>query len=177
MKVSSNKRVPGGGSVQPGYRELCSVERTAVASWKGVFSSHSVVQFVLLRFLSVSLRFSGRHKLLQRQGSARAGKQASKQATTQPTNHGGRESVCVGCVGGGVSRWTGGWFPGIERTDAEYRTSHHLGTWQHSFRSHRDLSLDCPRHRCVSSDSMLSRRVLLVVLVYFFIDDSDLEVD
>lgn len=79
MKVSSNKRVPGGGSIQPGYRELCSVERAAVASWKGVFSSHSVAQFVLLRFLSVSLRFSARHKLLQRKGSARAGKQATNQ--------------------------------------------------------------------------------------------------
>jgi hypothetical protein len=65
-----------------------------------VFSSHSVAQFVLLRFLSVSLRFSARHKLLQRKGSAGAG--------NQPTNHGGRESVCVGCVGGGISRWTGG---------------------------------------------------------------------
>ncbi len=105
MKASANKKLPGGGSLQPGYRELCSVERTAAGSSKGLFSSHSVAPFVLLRFLSVSLRFFCKAQIAPKKGcSARA----CKQPTNQPTNHGGRESVCVGCVGGGVSRWTGG---------------------------------------------------------------------
>jgi hypothetical protein len=68
MKVSANKRLPGGGSIQPGYRELCSVERTAAASSKGVFSSRSVAQFVLLRFLSVSLRFFCKAQIAPKKG-------------------------------------------------------------------------------------------------------------